>query len=61
MASMQNNGGMNNAAYEDDEESSWSERSCEDVEDDVLSESPSSYHSKEMNGDLSEDQKEKTP
>uniref|UniRef100_K1Q406 chitin synthase n=1 Tax=Magallana gigas TaxID=29159 RepID=K1Q406_MAGGI len=40
MTSMQNIGGMDNAAYEDDEESSRSERSYDDVEDDVFSESP---------------------
>lgn len=61
MASMQNNGGMDNAAYEDDEESSRSERSYEDVDDeDVFSEPPPSYHSNEMNGDLREDQKDET-
>lgn len=61
MASMQNIGGMDNAAYEDDEESSRSERSYDDVEDEVFSESPPSYHSNEMNGNLSKDQKEEAP
>lgn len=61
MASMPNIGGMDNAAYEDDEESSRSERSYDDAEDDVFSESPPSYHSNEMNGDLREDQKEEAP
>lgn len=61
MASMQNNGGVDNVAYDDDEESSRSERSYDDVEDDVFIEPPPSYHSNEMNGDLSEDQKDETP
>lgn len=61
MTSMQNNGGIDNAAYEEDEESSRSERSYEDVEDDdVFNEPPQSYHSNEMNGDLREDQKDET-